>query len=63
LFDDYIGEHRFARRLRLETIRGYNNVFDLFLKLMPEVKETDDLSESVCKNFFKIIQERGKSRW
>jgi len=66
LFDDCMGERRFISRLRSETIRGYNNVFDLFLKLMPEIKKTDDLSETVCKNFFKLIQERerivGKSK-
>jgi integrase len=58
LFSEYINECRYAERLRPETIRGYENVFWLFLKIMPEVTTTETLTPQMLKEFFKRIETR-----
>lgn len=58
LFNDYIDECKFSARLSNETTRGYKNVFDLFLKIMPEVSTLEDLTTEMLNEFFKRIQTR-----
>jgi site-specific recombinase XerD len=58
LFEEYISRCRYTARLRPETIRGYKAVFTLFLKVMPEVTELEDLTPEMLNEFFKRIQER-----
>ncbi len=59
-FEEYIKEARFGAQLRHETLRGYTAVFNLFLKIMPEVTDTDLLSPSMLIEFFKRIQTRDR---
>ena len=58
LFDDFINECHFSSGLRPETLRGYRAVFDLFLKVMPEVTSVDFLTSEMMNEFFKRIQTR-----
>jgi integrase/recombinase XerD len=58
LFEEYISGCRYSARLSKETIRGYEAVFILFLKVMPEVTELKDLIPEMLNEFFKRIQER-----
>ena len=58
LFEEYISGCRYTARLRTETIRGYKAVFNLFLKVMPEVTELADLTPEMLNEFFKRIQTR-----
>lgn len=43
---------------RPDTIRGYNSVFELFIKVMPEVTSVDLLTEAMLNEFFKRLQTR-----
>jgi site-specific recombinase XerD len=58
LFAKYINESEYSARLRPETIRGYKAVFDLFLNIMPEATELEDLTPAMLNEFFKRIQTR-----
>ena len=58
LFDKYVDELCYSACLRPETIRGYRNVFELFLRLMPEVTTLKDLTPEMLNEFFKRIQTR-----
>ena len=58
LFNDYMNECRYSACLRPETIRGYKNVFILFLKIMPEVTTTESLTTEMLNLFFQRIQTR-----
>ena len=58
LFERYMDECRFSACLRPETIRGYKAVFNLFLKVMPEVTTVEDLSNETLNEFFKCIEKR-----
>jgi len=58
LFEDYTNEIKFSVCLSKETIRGYENVFHLFLKIMPEVLTPEDLTTTMLNEFFKRIQTR-----
>jgi site-specific recombinase XerD len=58
LYDDFMDECRFSACLRPETIRGYRAVFDLFIKVMPEVVKLEDLTNSSLNEFFKRIYNR-----
>ena len=57
LFDEFIGECRFARRRRPETIRGYKAVFDPFIKLMPDVTLAKLTPETITE-FYQKLQTR-----
>jgi integrase/recombinase XerD len=57
LFDEFIYESRFGRKVRPDTIRGYSAAFELFLKLRREVT-TKTLSRNVVIGFFKGLEER-----
>jgi len=58
LFEEYISGCRYTAKLRAETIRGYQSVFKLFLKVMPEVTELEDLTPEMLNEFFKRINTR-----
>lgn len=58
LFEDYINECKYSAILSSETIRGYKNVFELFLKVMPEIDNVELLTTEMLNEFFKRIQTR-----
>lgn len=58
LFEEYVSGCRYSARLSRETIRGYQSVFNLFLKVMPEITELEDLTPEMLNEFFKRIQTR-----
>ena len=58
LFNNYINECRFSACLSSETIRGYQAVFNLFRKVMPEVISLDLLSKEMLNEYFKRIENR-----
>ncbi|MDB5226577.1 MAG: recombinase XerC, partial [Bacteroidota bacterium] len=58
LFQDYIRECEFTRRLRSETLRGYREVFSTFQKLMPEISDPKFLLDDLMIEFFRRIQTR-----
>lgn len=58
LYSDFINECKYSACLRPETIRGYKAVFDLFIKVMPEVNSVDLLTTPILNEFFKRIQIR-----
>lgn len=66
LFQVFINESQFSAGLRRETLRGYTNVFNLFLKIMPEVQSKEELTEHFVNLFFLRIRTRiriiGKNR-
>jgi integrase/recombinase XerD len=57
-FEEYIKERQYASHLSPQTIRGYACVFDLFMKLMPEVDSPDFLTPEMLVEFFKRIETR-----
>ncbi|WP_259068719.1 tyrosine-type recombinase/integrase [Mucilaginibacter sp. X4EP1] len=58
LFQEFILECNYSRRLRPETTRGYNAVFLLFLKIMPEVTSPKELTPEMLNEFFRRIETR-----
>lgn len=58
LFTVFIEESKYSTRLRAETIRGYQAVFNLFIKIMPEITELEFLTIPMLNEFFKRIQTR-----
>lgn len=58
LFAEYISECQYSRRLRPETIRGYQAVFHCFSVRMPHVDSTMLLTPEAMNEFFKIVQVR-----
>ena len=58
LFNEYISECKYSAGLSTETIRGYKNVFDLFLRIMPEVFTLELLTTEMLNEFFKRIDTR-----
>jgi integrase/recombinase XerD len=58
LFEEYARECEFSARLSKETVRGYKNVFSLFLKIMPEVSSVELLSGEMLNEFFRRIETR-----
>lgn len=60
LFIQYISECQFSMCLRSETIRGYEAVFKLFIKVMPEISAPDELTSEMLNLFFKRIKTRSR---
>lgn len=58
LFEKYLDECRFAKRLRPETVRGYAEVFGTFSVIMPEVVHMEDVSTEMLTVFFKRLETR-----
>src|SRR5260221_14621041 len=57
LFDEFMYECEFVKKIRPETQRAYVHTFNLFIKLMPHVS-LETLSSNTIIDFFKILQER-----
>lgn len=57
LFNEYILECEFSRKLRPETLRGYTQTFTTFCKILPGIT-ADGLTPSVITQFLKMLNER-----
>jgi integrase/recombinase XerD len=57
LFDEFIFECEFARKLRPQTLIGYKEAISLFLKLTPDAS-VESLSVYMVSNFFKVLEQR-----
>jgi len=58
LFEEYITECQFTRRLSSETLRGYKSVFSLLLLVVPEITSSLSLTPDMMNEFFKRLQTR-----
>ncbi len=58
LFNEFEDVMQYSTRLSPETLRGYRAVFNLFLKIMPEISTLKFLSTEMLIEFFKRIQTR-----
>ncbi len=58
LFGAYIKDCEYSRRLRRETIRGYEQVFSIFESLMPEISKPEEISMQVMTAFFERLETR-----
>lgn len=57
LFDEFMFECEFLKKSTPETLRGYRQAFNLFMKLQPNVS-LDLLSTQALIQFFKILDQR-----
>lgn len=58
LFEEFLSDCRFARKLSEVSLRGYKSAFELFRKIMPEVAYPGDIAENVMIEFFKKLDTR-----
>jgi site-specific recombinase XerD len=58
LFDKFIKECQYSSRLRTETIKGYTNVFQLFISNMPEITDVKYVNAEMVTTFFMRLQTR-----
>ncbi len=58
LFDEYITEVRFSKRLSPKTILSYRDGFNNFKNLMPHIVYPSDLSQTEINEFFRILDTR-----
>jgi integrase/recombinase XerD len=57
LFQEFMYESEFVKRVRPETLRGYKTTFELFIRLTPSIT-LDSLTTKTIVDFFKLLQER-----
>ncbi|MDB5226641.1 MAG: hypothetical protein JWN78_834 [Bacteroidota bacterium] len=57
LFEEYILESEYSRRVRPETLRGYRQAFATFMKVVPDVT-VDSLTPATITRFFRILEQR-----
>ena len=57
LFEEFLYESEFVKRVRPETLKGYSQTFKTFTKLTPGLTLTT-ITTSTITNFFKTLQER-----
>jgi len=57
LFQEFLFESEFVKKVRPATMRGYSNTFHLFTKLLPETT-IDSLSVETIITFFRVLHER-----
>lgn len=57
LFEEFISESQFVRRIRPETIKGYRLCFETLLKVVPGIS-LNTLTPETLTNFFKLLHER-----
>jgi site-specific recombinase XerD len=57
LFDEFMYEYEFVRKVRPATITKYRQVFTVFHKLQPDCS-TQMLTSSMMTQFFKVLEER-----
>ena len=58
LFETYIADCQYSKNLRPQTLKGYQEVFSVFQKLLPDIKEVDDLHPHLISEFFKRLSTR-----
>jgi integrase len=58
LFERFLYECEYTNRLSAETIRGYKEVFHLFVLIMPEVTSVQSCSANIMITFFQRLQTR-----
>ncbi len=58
LFEQYITECMYTKRLSKKTIKGYQEVFSTFQKIVPEVTALNELNSQSIAEFFKRISVR-----
>jgi integrase/recombinase XerD len=61
LFNEFISESQYSVRLSSETIRGYKEIFRLFISTMPEVAGIDFFTSEMVNEFFKRLQTRERT--
>ncbi len=61
LFDEYILECEYSRKLRPETIRGYKETFKLLMKVIPDLT-LETLTPIMITRFFKTLEDRKRTR-
>lgn len=59
LFQEFIWECQFSRKLRPKTIKCYTSVFLMFSRLMSDV-QIADISTATITQFFKLVDERNR---
>jgi integrase/recombinase XerD len=57
LFNEFLCECEFARKLRPQTLRGTREAFKLLLKLVPDLS-LQNISPGIMTRFFRILDER-----
>jgi len=57
-FNTYIHECRVVSRLRPQTVKGYQEAFRNFTKLMPSITSTEQLTDAIMLDFFDKLQTR-----
>lgn len=57
LFQEFLYESEFVKKVRPETLRGYLHTFSLFSKIIPGIS-LSSLSPNDITSFFKTLQER-----
>jgi len=57
LFKDFLYESEFVKKSRPGTLMGYQRVFELFRKLLPD-QDMEDINEATIARFFNILQTR-----
>lgn len=57
LFNDFIYECEFVRKVRPDTIKSYKQIFRLFLKLMPNI-DLSGLTPAILAQFFDVLHNR-----
>jgi site-specific recombinase XerD len=57
LFNEFIYESEYVRRVRPDTLRGYKQAFEIFIKITPSASP-DNLTTHLMSQFFKTLQER-----
>ena len=57
LFNEFLYEAEFVRKVRPNTLLGYLNTFRLFIKIVPDAS-LNTLSSASLTEFFKVLQKR-----
>ena len=57
LFNEFVFECEFVRKLKPETLRGYREALSMFTRLIPEAS-TESLNAMTMAKFFKLLDER-----
>src|SRR4051794_12001543 len=57
LFEEFLYESEFVRKIRPQTLRAYKNTFSLLIKLIPGLS-LSTLSTFHITEFFRILEER-----
>ncbi|NOT91988.1 tyrosine-type recombinase/integrase [Ferruginibacter sp.] len=57
LFEEFMYECEFARKVKPKTLLAYSNTFQLFIRIIPDCS-LDNLTQETIVRFFKVLQER-----